>query len=126
MKFTYLPYKVKHTERAKENRKKPTPAEKVLWYEVLRNRQFKNYKFLRQKPIANFIVDFYCAQLLLVIEVDGRIHEKQKDYDDYRTSVLNEYGIEVIRYTNDQVLYELSSLRTDLGRHIEARRRSLQ
>ena len=92
-----------------------------MWYEVLRKKQFKNCKFLRQKPIGNFIVDFYCAQLLLVIEIDGPIHEDQKEYDAYRTSVLNEYSILVLRYTNDEVMFDLEAVRADLGKHIETR-----
>ncbi|OGC82463.1 MAG: hypothetical protein A2V81_00150 [Candidatus Abawacabacteria bacterium RBG_16_42_10] len=121
MNCGYLPYRVKHTARARENRKKPTQAEQIMWYEVLRKKQFKNCKFLRQKPIGNFIVDFYCAQLLLVIEIDGPIHEDQKEYDAYRTSVLNEYSILVLRYTNDEVMFDLEAVRADLGKHIETR-----
>jgi very-short-patch-repair endonuclease len=64
----HLPYNPKLVERAKNLRKNMTPAEKKLWYSYLRNFKFR---VLRQKPIDNFIVDFYCAKLKLVIEIDG-------------------------------------------------------
>jgi len=62
---------------------------------------------------------------LLVIEIDGRIHDDQKEYDACRTGILNQYGILVLRYTNDQVIHDLSSVCADLGKHIEARLRFL-
>ncbi len=99
-----LPYNPELVTRAKELRKNMTVAEKKLWYGYLRG---FNYRVLRQRPIAFFIVDFYCAALKLVIEVDGDSHftEEGQDYDARRTEVLEGYGLRVIRFTNDEVLH---------------------
>ena len=99
----HLPYNPDLVAKARELRKNMTPAEKKLWYGYLRT--FK-YRVLRQRPIASFIVDFYCAALKLVIEVDGNSHftEAGQAYDTERTSILEGYGLKVIRFTNDEVL----------------------
>ncbi len=88
-----------------------TKAEEILWQE-LRNRKVENCKFRRQHPIGKFIADFYCHEKKLVIEVDGDYHnkEEQKEYDEARTQVINEYGITVIRFTNDEVLNNIQSV----------------
>ena len=99
----HLPYKPQLVERAKELRQNPTPAEKKLWQNYLRTFKFR---VLRQRPIDNFIVDFYCAALKLVIEVDGESHftDEGQEYDRERTQILQGYGLKVVRFTNDQVL----------------------
>ncbi|MBD1837805.1 endonuclease domain-containing protein [Trichocoleus sp. DQ-A3] len=99
----HLPYNRQLVEKAKELRKNMTPAEKKLWYGYLRTFKFR---VLRQRPIDNFIVDFFCAQLRLVIEVDGESHftDDGKDYDWGRTQILEGYGLKVLRFTNDEVL----------------------
>ena len=99
----HLPYKAQLVERAKELRQNPTPAEKKLWQNYLRTFKFR---VLRQRPIDNFIVDFYCAALKLVIEVDGESHftDEGQEYDRERTQILEGYGLKVVRFTNDQVL----------------------
>lgn len=81
---------------------------------MLRSRQFAQYKFLRQKPIGNYIVDFYCSELQLVIEIDGDSHAQQIEYDDERTRFLNGLGLVVVRYTNQEVLQNLSGVFADL------------
>ncbi len=104
-----LPYNPDLVERAREMRKNMTDAEKKLWFGYLRN--FK-YRVLRQRPIDHFIVDFYCAELKLVIEVDGGQHftENGLGYDNERTQILEGYGIKVLRFTNQDVLYNFSSV----------------
>ena len=99
----HLPYNSNLVARAKELRKNMTAAENKLWYDYLRTFKFR---VLKQRPIANFIVDFYCAKLKLVIEVDGDSHytEAGKVYDEERTHILEGYGLKVIRFTNDEVL----------------------
>jgi very-short-patch-repair endonuclease len=89
-------------KRAKLLRKEITVSEKILWNK-LRNRQLSGFKFRRQHPIDIFIADFYCHEKKLVIEVDGLIHNSQKEYDEGRTAELNRFGITVIRFTNDDV-----------------------
>ena len=105
----HLPYNPLLVERAKQLRKNLTTAEKKLWNEYLKNLEFK---FLKQRPIDNFIVDFYCSALKLVIEIDGDSHftTEAKEYDEVRTKVLEGYGLKVIRFTNDEVLNNLEGV----------------
>ena len=111
-----MPYDPKLTTLARANRKNPTPAEKKIWFEVLRSRQFAAYKFLRQKPINQFIVDFYCSSLRWVIEIDGDSHAEDPAYDIERTKILQSYGLNVIRYANRDVLNNTSGVYDDLAR----------
>ncbi len=92
---------------AREQRKNPTPAEDVLW-QALRGNQL-GAKFRRQHAIADFIVDFVNIDAKLVVEVDGGIHEvaDNPQYDQYRTSVLEENGFRVVRFRNEEVLQAL-------------------
>lgn len=92
-----------------------TSAEKLFW-KTVRNRNIKSYKFNRQYPIVFeiddvrrfFVADFYCHQLRLVIEIDGGIHETQKDYDELRTTIINILGVNVFRFSNIEVLNEIN------------------
>jgi len=70
---------------------------------MLRNRKYRNLKFRRQHVIDGFVVDFYCHELSLVIEIDGKIHDKQKDYDKLRQSLIETKGFRFIRITNKQL-----------------------
>jgi very-short-patch-repair endonuclease len=89
-------------------RKNMTLPERILW-EKLKDRKIFRAKFRKQHPIWIFIVDFYCHEFKLVIEVDGEIHyhEDLKEYDLNITAELERFGIKVIRFTNDQIIYEL-------------------
>ncbi len=118
----YVPYNKALTEKARENRKNPTSAEKKLWYEALRNKRLDNLKFTRQKPLGEYIVDFYCAELMLAIEIDGDTHAEQEEYDKNRTENLNKYGIEVVRYTNSEVLNNLEGVYEDLRQRLSERK----
>jgi very-short-patch-repair endonuclease len=89
--------------RARELRQPQTPAEAKLW-QRLRNRQIGGHKFRRQHPIDRFIVDFYCDERKLVIEIDGDSHTDQVEYDALRTEWLNRHGYRVVRFTNDDVM----------------------
>ncbi|MCL0062202.1 DUF559 domain-containing protein [Thermodesulfovibrionales bacterium] len=113
-KGDYIAHNPSLTEKARDNRKNPTPAEDKLWYEVLRNKQFSHLKFTRQKPLAEYIVDLYCAELMLAIEIDGDSHAEQEEYDKKRTACPNALGIEVIRYTNQDVMHSLDGVYDDL------------
>lgn len=114
----FLPYDPKLTTLARANRKNPTPAEQKIWLEVLRGRQFSAYKFLRQKPIERFIVDFYCSSLRWVIEIDGDSHAENPAYDIERTQILQRYGLAVIRYANHDVMHNISGVYDDLARRL--------
>jgi len=93
---------------AKELRHDLTEAEEILW-SLLRNRQLNGKKFRRQHPIFNYVADFYCHECKLVIEVDGHFHKKAevKLYDQSRTRVLNELGITVLRFWNQEVINDV-------------------
>src|SRR5690606_793351 len=91
-------------KQARDLRKRETKTEKILW-SLLSNKKL-GAKFRRQHPISQFIADFYCHELKLVIEVDGEIHLQKEniEYDKMRTSVFNDHGISVIRFTNREIL----------------------
>ena len=110
----FIKYDKKLTALARENRKNPTTAETLIWQKLLRSKQFENHKFHRQKPIGPYIVDFYCSELCLVIEIDGDIHAEQVEYDDQRTAFLESRGLRVIRYANRDILSNLAGIYEDL------------
>ena len=96
-------------ERARMLRQEMTPAEKLLWAR-LRDRQLEGLKFYRQRPLRQFIADFYCAASRLVIEIDGGIHDTQPGRDEARTEELERLGYRVIRFQNEQVLHHLDQV----------------
>ena len=112
-KSPYIKYNKSNKEFAKENRKNMTKAEQKIRFELLQHRLVW-YKFIRQKMIGSFILDFYCAKLLLWIEIDGNSHDDKQTYDEIRTSLLNNYWIKIIRYTNEQVYKHLEAIYEDL------------
>jgi very-short-patch-repair endonuclease len=101
---------------AKELRKLETSAEKLLWSKLSKN-QLLGLQFRRQHPINRFIADFYCPKIKLVIEVDGSIHDipEYQVHDIGRSEVLNDFGITVIRFTNEQILNEIDSTVEQIG-----------
>ena len=88
--------------KARDLRKSMTVAEKVLW-KRLRNKQLNGMHFRRQHPYNIYIQDFYCFGADLAIEIDGEIHLNQKEYDKERTEFLESTGLEVIRFTNNDI-----------------------
>jgi len=98
-------------DRARKLRNFQTESEKMLWKE-LKDRKLDGYKFLRQHPILYdrqgndlnfFIPDFYCPRARLIIEVDGKVHDRTKDYDHWRTEILRHKGLRVIRFRNEDL-----------------------
>lgn len=96
---------------ARNLRKNQTDSEQILW-EQLRNRKLDGHKFLRQAPLFYFvyhkrrylfIADFYCAEKKLVVELDGKIHDKTKEYDEGRDAIITERGIKVLRVKNEEL-----------------------
>jgi very-short-patch-repair endonuclease len=120
----FLPYNPFLKEHSRENRHNPSPAERKIWSEVLRNRSFENLKFSRQKPLENYIVDFYCSELKLAIEIDGHSHGDQEAYDESRTRTLNALGVTVIRYNNNDVMNNLEGVYKDLSDKIHTLKKS--
>ena len=100
-----LYYNHKLIEYAKENRKSMTLGEKAFWC-IVKRKQFMGYDFHRQKPIGEYIADFYCHELKLVVEIDGATHENEKEIyndrmkDDYYKSL----GLKVLRFEDLEVI----------------------
>ena len=99
----------------RELRNKPTPAEQLLWNE-LKWKKLKGYKFRRQHSVGNYILDFYCAEYMLAIELDGAHHLEKEEviYDNARTEFLNELNIKVIRFRNFEVENDIRRVLEDI------------
>ncbi|WP_084201426.1 endonuclease domain-containing protein [Geobacter pickeringii] len=98
-------------DNARTLRTRQTDAENLIW-QLLRNRRFCGFKFRRQHPVGRFILDFYCHEALLAIELDGSSHtdRAQRAYDDERTKALEGAGVRVVRFWNDDVLKNTESV----------------
>ena len=102
---------------ARDLRKNQTKEERKLWHTFLKSLPLK---FVRQKPIGQYIVDFYCAEAKLAIELDGSQHYEVfgEEYDLQRNRFLNEQGITVVRYSNLQIAREYNSVKADILKHL--------
>jgi very-short-patch-repair endonuclease len=96
-------------------RQNSTKAEDFLWQQ-LRNTKLNGFKFKRQHSIGNYIVDFYCASKRLIIELDGEVHnaKDQQEKDQLRDLNLTGMGFQVLRFTNDQVLFEIENVKAEI------------
>ena len=99
MKRKIIPYNPKLKQLARNLRNNSTLSEVLLW-RVLKGKQVRGYDFHRQKPIDNYIVDFYCSELLLAIEIDGRSHDDRIEADEMRQRRLELLGVHVIRFAD--------------------------
>jgi very-short-patch-repair endonuclease len=97
------------TERARQLRHNATHPEKILW-NALKNRQLANLKFRRQQPLGKFVLDIYCEAQKLGLELDGNSHRDQAQYDRERQTWIEEQGVRVLRFGNDDVLDNLESV----------------
>jgi len=99
----------KYKERARLLRKNMTQEERKIWYLFLRKNK---YRFLRQKIINNYILDFYCPKQKLAVEIDGWQHYTTEgtEYDKIRTNILNAHGIKVIRFSNYEINYKFKEV----------------
>ncbi len=97
--------KTSEKEKRRQLRKDQTFCEKILWI-YLRDRKTLGYKFRRQYSVDHYVIDFYCPELKLAIELDGSIHNNldQKEYDAYRQEYLEKFGITFCRITNDELM----------------------
>ena len=96
-------------ELAREQRIKLTLSEQLIWSK-LRNKQLHGYRFRCQHPIYRYILDFYCHEALLAIEIDGDIHKYQKEYDNYRDDFIANIGITTLRFSADEVINSIDSV----------------
>jgi very-short-patch-repair endonuclease len=107
----------KMVEVARQFRKESTPSEEILW-QALRGKKLQGKKFRRQQPIGSFIVDFFCPSAKLIVEVDGGIHESQRELDKARQELLESLGLQFIRFPS-------SLVENDLPKALEAIRAAL-
>lgn len=100
-------------------RRNMTETEKILWERLCKNKL--GVRIRRQHPIYKYIADYYCHELKLIIEIDGEIHlsKENKEYDISRDITLNEFGIQIIRFTNEQVINGLDQVIIEINKKIE-------
>ncbi len=120
----HLKYLEKLRNLSRNNRKELTKTERFIWYEILSGRKTE-YKFLRQKPIGKFILDFYCKELLLAIEIDGGYHEERKYVDEERDKFLRNLNIETLRISTNDILHDSKKARSKILTLINERKVSL-
>jgi len=106
MRRKIIPYNPKLKELARKLRSNSTQTEIMLWNE-LKNKQLLGFDFHRQKPIDNFILDFYCNELMLAIEIDGDSHALKEEKDKVRQKQIERYGIKFLRLEDMEVRYDL-------------------
>lgn len=104
-----IPHNPKLKERARKLRNNSTLTEIMLW-DSLKKKQLRGYDFDRQKPIDNFIADFYCKDLELAIEVDGESHYGNEKKDELRDKRLNQLGVAVLRFDDMDIKYKLDKV----------------
>jgi len=104
---------------ANKLRKEMTKGEACLWKYVLRARQMKGYQFRRQRPVLDFIADFMCKELRLVIEVDGITHDNKLEKDNHRDDKLRQAGFYVYRFTDEEVLMNIEGVMMAIERIID-------
>ena len=109
VKRKIIPYNPDLKSLAKELRKNMTLSEVLLWNE-LRKKQMLGYDFDRQRPIDNFIVDFYCKELSLAIEIDGDTHIYRYEYDEERQKTLEKLGIQFLRFEDREVKKDMNNV----------------
>jgi very-short-patch-repair endonuclease len=105
-------------ENARFLKKVMSPAESLLWRN-LRGSRLNGLKFRRQHPIKTYILDFYCHEKQLAVEIDGEIHEnpENRQYDESRTKELSALNIQVIRFSNQEVLNNISEVLKRIKEH---------
>lgn len=102
-------------QRARELRQQQTTAEEKLWA-LLRDRRLGNFKFRRQVPYGRFILDFFCGEVGVVVELDGGVHQRQKDYDQARDEWLAANGLTVLRFENKFVIEDFDRVAKEILR----------
>lgn len=104
-----LKYHPKLKDLARNLRNNSTLTEVLLWNQI-KGKKLKGYRFNRQKPIGNYIVDFYCHELKLVVEIDGGSHNSKIDKDKKRQLELEEFGLTLLRFLDEDVKKDLDSV----------------
>jgi very-short-patch-repair endonuclease len=119
-KNTIIPYREDLKEKARELRKNSTLSEILFWQEV-KERKLMGFQFHRQVPMLDFIVDFYCHELQLAIEIDGDSHDYSFDYDIKRQSELERYGVQFLRFDDLEIKKNMQNVLRTLEQWISDR-----
>ncbi len=124
MNFSNNNYNKKLKNFARVNRNNGTKAEVRIWCELLRNKKMLGFSFLRQRPIENYIADFFCIELKLVIEIDGFTHQFEEviKKDNVKEECLMVLGYTVLRFSDDDVMKDIENVSRVLEEWIERRR----
>ena len=119
MKRSIIPYNPKLKEFARQLRNNSTITEIFIW-QKLKRKQMYGYDFHRQKPIDNYILDFFCHEIMLGIEIDGYSHELIEviEKDTKKTKKMNELGITILRFSDYQVLKEMENVLRAIEQYI--------
>jgi very-short-patch-repair endonuclease len=119
MKRQLIPYNQNLKQLARNLRNDSTLGEVLLWKE-LNNKQMYGFDFHRQKPLLNYIVDFYCYELGLIIEIDGRYHDHEEQYklDTVRETELAAYDLTILRFTEMEVRKDMTNVLRAIEKHV--------
>jgi len=118
MRRKIIPYNPALKQKARELRNNSTTSEIKLW-KFLKGKQMCGYDFHRQKPLDNYIVDFFCNELLLAIEIDGLSHIGKEKYDEKRQQRLESLGIKFLRFEDEDVFYNIGKVLDDIEKWIK-------
>ncbi len=118
MKRPRFPYNPALTKRAQELRRNSTLTEVLLW-QHLKGRQMRGYDFHRQKPLGNYIVDFFCSELALAIEIDGPVHGQTTVRDQQRQKEIEQLGVHFLRFSTEMVLRNPEAVLTTISHWID-------
>ena len=119
-KKNILPYNPLLRDIARQLRNNSTLSEILLWRH-LKGKQLLGYDFDRQRPIGNFIVDFFCNELMLAIEIDGESHSEKADQDAERQKILEESGVQFLRFADNEVKKNIEGVVAAIERWIRGR-----
>ena len=115
---TIIPYNPKLKQLARKLRKSSTKSEVILW-NYLKGKQIKGYDFHRQRPIKNYIVDFYCSELKLAIEIDGESHYGNEIKDEIGQKEIEKYGVSFLRFDESQIYFNLDGVMNIIENWVE-------
>lgn len=118
MKRNYVSYNPRLKAKASDLRNKSTTTEIMLW-KHLKGRQMCGLDFHRQKPIDKYIVDFYCTELKLAIEIDGISHVGREKYDRQRQVQIEDLGVRFLRFDDNEVFYNIGKVLSDIENWIK-------
>jgi len=113
-----IPYKPELTERARYLRNNSTLSEIILW-KHLKGKQMRGFDFHRQKPLLDYIVDFYCSELFFAIEIDGSSHKEKQEYDNNRQAKLEALGIAFLRFDDGEIKNDIYRVLREIEKWID-------